>query len=116
MPNFSFIFLLNEEKMKQIVVLVFVCILFGCWDASEGAIATANNRYAKGQYEKAIAKTLEALRDYDYSKDAEAELNYIMAQSYEKLGERDKSTALYKHIVEKYPNTKIALLAKTEIK
>ncbi len=101
--------------MKQIIVLVFVCILFSCGDASEGAISRANNMYAKGQYEKAIAKTLDALRDYDYSKEAEAELNYIMAQSYEKLGEGDKSTVLYKHIVEKYPNTKVALLAKTEI-
>lgn len=102
--------------MKKIIIMAFICALFGCGDASNGAISKANKLYANGQYEKAIAKTLDALRDYDYSKEAEAELNYIMAQSHEKLGEVDKSTVLYKHIVEKYPNTKVALLAKTEIK
>lgn len=102
--------------MKKIIILAFISVLFGCGDASQGAISNANKMYANGQYEKAIAKTLKALRDYDYSKEAEAELNYIMAQSHEKLGEVDKSTALYSLIVEKYPNTKVALLAKTEIK
>ncbi len=102
--------------MKKFTLLFLVYVLLGCGGSSEGAISNSNRYYAKGNYEKAIAKSLDALRSHEYTEEAEAELNYIMAQSHEKLGEIDKSEALHKYIVANYPNTKIAILSKTEIK
>ncbi len=101
--------------MKNFTLLLLVYALLGCGGSSEGAISNSNRYYAKGHYEKAIAKSLDALRSHEYTEEAEAELNYIIAQSHEKLGELDKSLELHKYIVTNYPNTKVAILSKTEI-
>ena len=101
--------------MKNLTILIFVYMLIACGGNSEGAIGNSNRYYAKGDYDKAISKSLDALRSHEYNDEAAAELNYIMAQSHEKLGELDKSLALHKYIVSSFPNTKIAILSKTEI-
>lgn len=101
--------------MQKIILLLLICLTLGCGDRSEGAIGNSNRHYAKGDYEKAISKSLDALRSHQYTEEAKAELNYIIAQSHEKLGELDKSIALHKYIVANFPDTKVAILSKTEI-
>jgi TolA-binding protein len=100
--------------MNKLSLALLVSLVMGCSN-SDGSIGNANRLYANGDYEKAISKTLKALRDHEYGAEAKAELNYIMAQSHEKLGEASKAAELYKYVLREFPKTKVALLAKTEV-
>lgn len=96
--------------MKTIALMTIIITLAAC---SDGVIIGANKLFNKGEYSAAISKALHAESKYDYSPLQQAELDYIVAESYAKLNENEKSVAMYKHIVVSYPETKFALLSKT---
>lgn len=96
--------------MKIIALTALIITLTAC---SDGAIIDANKLFNKGEYAAAISKALHAESQYDYTPLQQVELDYIVAESYAKLNETKKSVALYKYIVEKYSDTKFALLSKT---
>ena len=99
--------------MKIIALITFIILLAAC---SDGAIIGANKLLNKGEYSAAISKALHAESKYDYTPLQQAELYYIVAESYAKLNETEKSVAMYKSIVDSYPETKFALLSKTVLK
>lgn len=100
----------DRYHMKVIALISLVIILTAC---SDGTIIGANKLFNKGEYAAAISKALHAESKYKYTPLQQAELDYIVAESYAKLNEVEKSVAMYKHIVKNYPETKFALLSKT---
>ena len=99
----------------SIVACLSIIVLISQFDTSSGAIGVASSHYVDGEYNQAITKSLRTLREHELNDEQKAELHYIMAQSYEQLGEEVKSTALYKFIINTYPDSTVALLAKTEL-
>jgi len=97
--------------MKTLIIGSILLFLVGC-TASSGAIIGAHRYYDNGEYHKSLSKALHAGNKYEYSDESAAELDYIVAESYEKLGEINKSKAMYKYIVDKYPETKFGCLAR----
>ena len=101
--------------MKSLITGFILLFLISC-SASSGAIFGAHRHYNNGEYRKALSKALRATSKYEYSDESKAELDYIVAESYEKLGELDKSQAMYRYIVEKYPGTRFSFLAQAALK
>ena len=97
----------------KIMTLIFLVVILTACSSSDGAIIGVNKLFNKGEYGAAISKALHAESKYEYTPLQQAELDYIVAESYAKLNETDKSVAVYNHIVERYPDTKFALLSKT---
>lgn len=73
----------------RIIVTIFILLGLSACDvsSSQGAILSAHKLYDNGLYNKAISKVFRAESKYEYSSQEEAELKYIMAESYKKLGE-----------------------------
>ena len=99
--------------MLLAISLVF---LSACSDKSKGALNSIHSKFNNGEYEKAISKAFRAESKYDFSEAESAELNFIIAESYSKLGEIEKAQDMYKLIIEKYPETKFAMLSKSALK
>lgn len=97
--------------MKILITGCMLLLLAAC-SPSSGAIISAHRYYDNGEYHKSLSKALHAGSKYEYSDESAAELDYIVAESYEKLGEINKSKAMYKYIVDKYPETKFGCLAR----
>jgi outer membrane protein assembly factor BamD len=61
--------------------------------------------YKKSAYPAAIERFREVVQDYPESKFAETSL-YLLALSYQQLGDSDKAKESLKELLEKYPSTK----------
>ena len=94
--------------MKIFTLVTLIMALTAC---SDGAIIGANKSFSNGKYAEAITKALHAESKHNYSPIQQAELYFIVAESYAKLNETAKAMAMYKYIVENYPETKFSLLS-----
>lgn len=71
--------------------------------------------YKKGSFNPAINRFEELLKNYpEYKK--ESEVLFYIGMSYKNLGQKDKATEYLKRLIEKYPNNKLTLDAKKELK
>lgn len=80
-----------------------------------GAYSEAERFYQKGQYEKAISKYQEYLRE-NREGNMVAIAHYYMAKSYEGLERTSEARQTYERIVREYPRLIWADFAKTRLK
>ena len=100
--------------MKQIVIISLVFLIVGCANTMQTAsIVEAYKEFNAEDYEE----TLELITQAENAKakattpEMKAELTYLKAQSYEKLGYRKKANMLYEYLKEEHADSQYGYLA-----
>jgi len=109
-----------KEFLRGLFISVFLLSLGGCRTGpgpafNFGTYSQAERFYEKKQYQKAIAKYEEYLRENPEGNMAVISY-YYMAKSFEGLGQTEEAKAIYKKIVKDYPDLVWADFAKTRLK
>ena len=107
-----------QRFLRSLLISVFLLSLGGCRTNPSfnfGAYSEAERFYEKKEYQKAILKYEEYLRENPEGNMAVISY-YYMAKSFEGLGQRKEAQAIYKKIVKDYPNLVWADFAKTRLK
>ena len=107
------------REFSKLVIILFLLLVFpGCSAAPRafdfGTYSEAERHYEKGEYEKAIAKYEEYLRE-----DPEGNLavisTYYLAASHEGLGRAEEARRLYEKIIRGHPKLVWADFAKARL-
>ncbi|MBL4821784.1 MAG: hypothetical protein JKY98_12470 [Gammaproteobacteria bacterium] len=102
--------------MKQIVIFSLVFLIVGCANTVQTAsVAEAYKEFNAEDYEKALQLITQAENIKTTTPEMKAELTYLKAQSYEKLGYRRKATTLYEYLKEEHADSQYGYLAATAL-
>ena len=92
--------------MKQIVIFSFVFLIVGCANTMQTAsIVKAYKEFDAEDYEETLELIVLAENAQATTPEMKAELTYLKAQSYEKLGDRKKATTLYEYLKEEHADS-----------
>ena len=105
--------------LRRLPFLGFSLFLFfgGCQTRSSfdfGSYSQAEHFYEKGEYEKAIKKYQEYVRE-NRDGNMVAISYYYMAKSYDALKKRDEAREYYRKIIQDFPKSSWAAYAKTRL-
>ena len=92
--------------MKQIAILGLLFLIVGCANTIQTAsIVEAYKEFEAGDYEETLELITLAENAQATSLEMRAELAYLKAQSYEKLGFPKKATTLYEYLKEEHADS-----------
>lgn len=98
--------------MKQIVIFILVFLIVGCANTMQTAsVIEAYKEFNAEDYEKTLELITQAENAKATTPEMKAELTYLKAQSYEKLGYRKKANTLYEYLKEEHANSQYGYLA-----
>ena len=107
-----------KSCFRSLLLLLFLLSLLGCRTNPTfdfGTYSQAERFYEKKEYQKAISKYEEYLRENPEGNMAVISY-YYMGKSFEGLGQVEEARELYKKIVKDYPHLVWADFAKTRLK
>ncbi|MEO0952687.1 MAG: hypothetical protein AAFY44_15395 [Pseudomonadota bacterium] len=102
---------------KQILLLLAATLLLGgCASLIQSAsVSEAYKHYELQKYERTLELITQAERADVLSGDLKAELTYLKAQTYEKLGRHKSAQTLYKYLVTEHGKSQYGYLAATQL-
>lgn len=97
-------------------VILSVLVISGCSSTvQKGAIISAYSSFEARNYESTIHHISVAENAQNVNPELKAELTYLKAQTYEKLGEYGKANSLYSYLAEQHKNSQYGYLAKQRL-
>ena len=102
--------------MKKIIILSLSILLCACAaQVQKGAVQLAYSNFEDRDYEDTLKYINQAENARTTSTELKAELIYLKAQTYEKMGSYDQAISLYKYLVEQHYKSQYAYLAKEKL-
>ena len=102
--------------MKKAVLLSMVLSLTGCATVLRtGSISEAYKNYEAQKYEDTLRLIRQANSVEATGPETRAELTYLKAQTYEKMGQIEKATTLYEYLKEQRADSQYGYLAKQKL-
>jgi len=103
--------------MKKIAVIVLAVSIIGCsTQVQNGAIQLAYSNFNDRDYEDTLAYISQAEQARQTNPELKAELTYLKAQTYEKMGEYGKAKSLYKYLSVEHSSSQYGYLASERLK
>jgi hypothetical protein len=98
--------------MKKILIASLALITFGCASmVQKGSIKLAYSNFEDRDYEDTLQYISQAENEKQPSAELKAELTYLKAQTYEKMGNYDKSQGLYEYLKDQHSESQYGYLA-----
>lgn len=103
--------------MKKIVLIGLTLLMVGCSSyAQRGAVQLAYSNFNDQDYEDTLAYISQAEHARQMSPELKAELIYLKAQTYEKMGEYTKAKSLYLYLSNEHKLSQYGYLASERLK
>jgi len=98
--------------MKKVIIAVISIFVIGCSaTVQKGAISLAYSNYEARDYEDTLKYISQAENERQPSVELKAELTYLKAQTYERLGEYGKAKSLYEYLKNEHKSSQYGYLA-----
>jgi len=98
--------------MKKIIILIMSIFIVGCSSmVQKGAISLAYSNFEGRDYEDTLRYISQAENERQPSVELKAELTYLKAQTYEKMGEYRKAKSLYEYLKNEHRSSQYGYLA-----
>ena len=106
--------------MKNLVKLLAVSTLLLVLAACAGTMQTASvleayKHFENKEYDKTLVLIKLAENSQEASKEKKAELTYLKAEAYSKLGQSDTAETLYKYLAEQHSDSQYGYLASQKL-
>lgn len=99
-------------KLKPVLLLAATLSLGACAGLIQTAsISEAYKHYERQQYDRTLQLISQAENSKETPAEMKAELTYLKAQTYERLGQGDTATTLYEYLSEKHSDSQYGHLA-----
>lgn len=99
-------------KLPILMLLAVALSLGGCASLIQSAsVSEAYKHYELQEYKRTLELITQAETANAMSAEMKAELTYLKAQTYEKLGLNDTAQALYKYLAQEHGKTQYGYLA-----
>ena len=103
--------------MKHIAIFSFLFLIAGCANTIQTAsIVEAYKEFDAEDYEETLELITLAENANPTTQEMKAELTYLKAQTYEKLGNRKKSSTLYEYLKEEHADSQYGYFAIQKLK
>ena len=102
--------------MDIIRLFAILTIIAGCSAIRDGFVVEATNNFKNGQYIETIANINKAQATIHYDDKTQALFLFMKAESYEKLNEPLKALGTYHYLIERYPESEYAVIAREAVK
>ena len=98
--------------MKYIIVLLIVVFLNGCAGMAQiGSIRNAYDKFHAGEFEEVIQLTSQAEYFQDPTHEMKAEIVYLRALTFEKMGRNEEAAGLFTYLSEDFHDTQYGYMA-----
>ncbi|WP_417448509.1 tetratricopeptide repeat protein [Idiomarina abyssalis] len=98
--------------MKKIFVIALLLVISGCASqVQKGSIQLAYSNYEDRDYQDTLKYISQAENVRDTSQELKAELTFLKAQTYEKMGDYEKAQSLYLYLKEQHKESQYGYLA-----
>ncbi len=102
--------------MKKLTIIAFTLLLTACSSqVQQGSIQQAYSNFEDRDYEDTLMYINQAETIKSTTPDMHAELTYLKAKTFQKMGRYEEEEALYKYLLEQYPRTQYGYLAKEQL-
>jgi tetratricopeptide (TPR) repeat protein len=102
--------MMKTKLISMLVAIVFM--LIGCAGVLQsGSLNDAYESYNAEKYEEALKKIRLAENLNKMTPELRAELTYLKAQTYEKMGRKNSAVTLYQYLKEQHPESQYGFLA-----
>jgi len=103
-----------EKHMKKMLVTSLVFLVTGCANVLQtGSISEAYENYADKNYEETLKLITQAGSINTTGPELRAELTYLKAQTYDKLGLHETARNLYEYLRDQHDDSQYGYLAAT---
>lgn len=107
----------KEIMMKKIMVSALVITLVACSSmVQKGAVSLAYSNFEDRDYEDTLKYISQAENEKATNPELKAELIYLKAQTYEKMGQYEKANSLYEYLSEQHKKSQYGYLATKRLK
>lgn len=98
--------------MKKIILIVAASLVIGCASqVQKGSIQLAYSNFEARDYDDTLMYISQAENAQHTTPELKAELTYLKAQAYEKMGEYEKANGLYLYLSEQHKESQYGYLA-----
>jgi len=98
--------------MKKLIVAIFALLIAGCSSMiQKGSISKAYETFQDQHYDETLKYIARAETVDELNPEKKAELTYLKAETYEKMGENEKAKALYQYLKDQYKDSQYGYLA-----
>ena len=102
--------------MKKTIILSLVLLTTGCATVFQtGSISEAYKKYKAQNYEETLKLISQAENVKETRPETKAELTYLKAQTYEKMGQIEKAITLYEYLKEQHADSQYGYLANKKL-
>lgn len=103
--------------MKKLIVTSIFIAITGCSSmAQKGAIQLAYSNFEDRDYSDTLMYISRAENEKSVNPELKAELTYLKAQTYEKMGQYEKAKSLYQYLSEQHKKSQYGYLAAKRLK
>lgn len=102
--------------MKKILLLALTFSLTACASTIQStSLSEAYKKYEQQEFERTLILITRAENAKDTTPEMKAELTYLKAQTFEKLGRQKIANILYEYLVEEHKNSQYGYLASEKL-
>ena|SRR5579863_2240007 len=100
---------------------IFLCgallmsLVAGCAIGQMGAMSRAHAGLADKRYEFTLKRLAEAEQFDQTTPELQAEISYMRAECYDGLSESAEAVGMYRYVVETYPKSEFAFMAREKL-
>ena len=103
--------------MKKIMISALFITLAACSGMQQkGAVSLAYSNFQDRDYEDTLKYISQAENVRDTNPELKAELTYLKAQTYEKMGQYEKAKSIYEYLSEQHAKSQYGYLAAKRLK
>lgn len=104
--------------MKKIVLISIMLLAAGCSSATmqKASVSLAYSNFDDGDYQDTLYYISQAENEQKPTPELKAELAYLKAQTYEKMGEKRKAIGLYEYLRDRHSKSQYGYLARKRLK
>lgn len=102
--------------MKKLILVLATTLVVACSSqAQQGAISLAYSNFEDRDYEDTLKYINQAEKVESTTPEMHAELTYLKAQTFQKMGRYDEEEALYRYLIEQHPRSQYGYMAKEQL-